>query len=57
MGLITNLQSVRQSDDSEKLKIAVVKAANEDVLKSIKRGIEEDIIEPVLIDDEGKLKD
>ncbi|MDN6385464.1 MAG: phosphate acetyl/butyryl transferase [Alkalibacterium sp.] len=55
MGLVTNLQSIRQSVDSKKLKIAVVKAANEDVLKSIKRGIEEDIIEPVLIDDEGKL--
>ncbi|MFL2076538.1 phosphate acyltransferase [Marinilactibacillus psychrotolerans] len=56
MGLITNLQSVHQSNNSEKLKIAVVKAANEDVLKSIKRGIEEGIIEPVLIDDESKLK-
>lgn len=56
MGLIKNLQAVSGSDDSEKLKIAVVKAANEDVLKSIKRGIEEGIIEPTLIDDEQILK-
>lgn len=56
MGLIKNLQAVSRSNDSEKLKIAVVKAANEDVLKSIKRGIEEAIIEPTLIDDEQILK-
>lgn len=56
MGLITNLEKMSKKQSLKKLKIAVVKAADEAVLKSIKHGLETETIEPVLIDDEEKLK-
>lgn len=57
MGLIASLKKVKSNKQTEKIKIAVVKAADEDVLHSIKRGLEDGMIEPVLIDDAEELKD
>lgn len=56
MGLISNLQAVQKSKSTKKIKIAVVKAANEEVLKSIKRGLNDGIIEPILIDDASEIE-
>lgn len=56
MGLITNLEKINKKKSSGKLKIAVVKAADEAVLQAIKHGLETKTIAPVLIDDEEKLK-
>lgn len=56
MGLITGLQEINKDKVNEKIKIAVVKAANEEVLSSIKRGLDDGMIEPILIDDAAKLK-
>lgn len=55
MGLISSLKKVKSNKQTEKIKIAVVKAADEEVLHSIKRGLEDGMIEPVLIDDAQKL--
>jgi phosphate butyryltransferase len=57
MGLISSLKKVKSNKQTEKIKIAVVKAADEEVLHSIKRGLEDGMIEPVLIDDAKELKD
>lgn len=57
MGLITGLQEINTDKVNKKIKIAVVKAANEDVLRSIKRGLVDGMIEPILIDDAKKLKE
>lgn len=56
MGLITGLQEINKDKVNEKIKIAVVKAANEEVLSSIKRGLNDGMIEPILIDDATKLR-
>lgn len=56
MGLITGLQEINQGKVNGKIKIAVVKAANEEVLSSIKRGLEDGMIVPILIDDAATLK-
>lgn len=57
MGLISSLKKVKSNKQTEKIKTAVVKAADEEVLHSIKRGLEDGMIEPVLIDDAKELKD
>lgn len=57
MGLISSLKKVKSNKQTKKIKIAVVKAADEEVLHSIKRGLEDGMIEPVLIDDAKELKD
>lgn len=56
MGLIQKLEEVNQNKKSNKIKIAVVKAANEEVLDSIKRAINNDIVEAILIDNKEEIE-
>lgn len=57
MGIISKLQESEKENKKSKTRIAVVKAADEEVLSSIKRGLEDKLIEPILIDDAKKLKE
>lgn len=56
MGIVSELQKLEKENKADKTRVAVVKAADEEVLDSIKRGLDDDIIYPVLIDDAEKLK-
>ncbi|MDN6161156.1 MAG: phosphate acetyl/butyryl transferase [Atopostipes sp.] len=56
MGLVQKLEEVNQDGTTDKLKIAVVKAANEEVLKSVKRAIDKEAVEAILIGDQEKIK-
>lgn len=56
MGLVEKLEEVNQKKSKQKLKIVVVKAANEEVLESIKRATDNDIVEAILIDDKEELE-
>lgn len=57
MGIVSELQKLENENLTHKTRVAVVKAADEEVLDSIKRGLDDDIIHPVLIDDAQKLKE
>lgn len=56
MGIVFELQKLEKEIKADKTRVAVVKAADEEVLDSIKRGLDDDIIYPILIDDAQKLK-
>lgn len=56
MGLVEKLEEITQNKSKQKLKIVVVKAANEEVLESIKRATDNDIVEAILIDDKEELE-
>lgn len=56
MTLVEKLEEVNQEVKTDKLKIAVVKAANEEVLKSVKRAIDNEAVEAILIGDQEKIE-
>ena len=57
MGLIEKLEAAKEKKSQKKLRIVVVKAANEEVLGSIKRAVDNDLVEAILIDEKEAIEE
>lgn len=55
MNLVKKLEHLDSNQENKKIKLAVIKAANKDVLEAVKNGLEKNSIQPILIDDKNEI--